>query len=435
MRLPKLSPLQSRLVASLLASAILVVIYFTLSSPQFAYAAEVDSIRHEDHNHRLLDLPILDEDAFDREETESLDSLYDPGFLGVDRGIVGRQTNTDGLMPLTNNVVVKTNVEQGRLLSYVFTNASLWGPLSPATPGLPQPPSVVVDEKKEDEDLRRRDVIEERQFRVGQNRTLYITVTTCLQPSPKTNTTTSAPPQLKFYVSTSRNNTTPGPTQNAARQQVVTLEKGFGQFALNATGDVFVGVYGENTTDFKDVWNAHIAASIDTLFHVWHNNSDPNLFMTDSDSASALLVTDNLLSADVNSTELYNKWMNLAPPFVIFAGPVDDKNIKGLERSYCAWDSFAAMGASTPGKVSPNQIQSGMTSRGVDNLPKEQFYLGGLKPGTQYQAVLAMKGNSTSDADGTVGGGGQVYPAMTFTTMQGSFSKSIIKHITYKSNR
>jgi calcium channel MID1 len=432
MRLPKLSPLQSRLAASLIASAILVLLYFTLSSPHFAYAAEVDSIQHEDHNHRLLNIPILDtllEDTIEHdtdegeEEADSLESIYDPDFLGVDRGIVGRQTNTNELMQLTNNVVVKTNVEQGRLLSYVFTNASLWGPLSPSTPGLPQAPLVVgsdnVDVRKEDDDLVGRSIIEERQLGTGQNRTLYITVTTCLQPSPKSNGTTAAPPQLKVYVSTSRNNTTPGPTQSTTRQTVVTLDKGFGQFALNATGDVFVGVYGENTTDYKDVWNAHIAASIDAPFHVWLNNSDPNLFMTDSDSASALLVTDNLVSQDVNSTELYDKWMNLAPPFVIFASPVNDKNIKGLERSYCAWDSFAAMGASTPGKVSPNQIQSGMTSRGVDNLPKEQFYLGGLKPGTQYQAVLAMKGNSTSDADGTVGGGGQVYPAMTFSTMQG----------------
>lgn len=191
-------------------------------------------------------------------------------------------------------------------------------------------------------------------------------------------------------------------------------------YALNATGDVFFGVYGENTTDYKEVWNAHIAASIDAPFHTWHNDSDPNLFMVDSDSNSALLVTDNLLTKLLNTSELYDKWMNLAPPFVIFASPVDDKNLKGLERSYCAWDSFAAMGASTPGKVSPNQIQSGMTSRGVENLPKEQFYVEGLEPGSQYNVVLAMRGNSTDDVDGTVGGGGQVFPMMNFTTMQGN---------------
>ena len=394
------------------------MLYFAFSSPHFAYAADlaVDSIQPEDHNHeRILETPYLEEDL-------ELEVTYEPDFLGVDRGIMGRQAKEDDPISLKNNVAMKTNVEQGKLLSYMFSNSTLFGPLSPETPGLPRP-AVVASRDLEGESNQEGDQswLEPRQSNSAKNRTLWITVTTCLQPSPIKNTTTALPPQLKLYISQSKNNTNPGPKQPAASQKVLELEKGYVMYTLNATGDVYFGVYGENTTNYKDVWNAHIAASIDAPFHTWHNITDPNLFRVDSDSNSALLVTDNLVHQTDNSSELYDQWMNLAPPFVIFASPVDDKNLKGLERSFCAWDSFAAMGASTPGKVSPSQIQSGMTSRGVDNLPKEQFYVEGLQPGAQYSAVLAMKGNSTSDVDGTVGGGGQVYPLMSFSTNQGKF--------------
>lgn len=147
MPLPKLSPLQSRLAASLIASIMLLMLYFTFSSPHFAYAADVDSIRPEDHNHEpILETPFLEEEL-------ELEVTYMPEFLGVDRGIVGRQANADDPTPMMNNVVAKTNVEQGKLLSYVFTNTSLLGDKSPETPGLPSPIRVAVrDLVKEEEE-------------------------------------------------------------------------------------------------------------------------------------------------------------------------------------------------------------------------------------------------------------------------------------------
>lgn len=434
MPLPKLSPLQSRLAASLGASIMLLMLYLAFASPHFAYAAELDSIRPQDHNHERRLETLYFEDEADLEVT------YEPDFMSVDRGIIGRQAKADDPTALLNNVAMKTNVEQGKLLSYVFTKTSLFGEKSPETPGLPSvlgPPTTDLGEEEEEEDDEgdkgqgmaqadqkdKESKLQPRQANSAANRTLWITVTTCLQPSPIKNTTVAPPPQLKLYVSQSLNSTNPGPKGAAGSQQVIELQSGYAIYTVNATGDVFFGIYGENTTDYKDVWNAHIAASIDGPFHTWREDvTDPNLFMVDSDSGSALLVTDNLVDKIQNATEgLYDQWMNLAPPFVIFASPVEDVNLKGLERSFCAWDSFAAMGASIPGKVSPSQIQSGMTARGVENLPKEQFYVESLKPGKEYKAVLAMRGNSTSDADGTVGGGGQMYPAMTFSTNQGMY--------------
>ena len=69
MQFPKLTPLQSRFAASLLASAILMFIYFSLSNTQFAYAAELDSIIPSDHNH-----PII---AFDDDDNALFGDLDD----------------------------------------------------------------------------------------------------------------------------------------------------------------------------------------------------------------------------------------------------------------------------------------------------------------------------------------------------------------------
>lgn len=401
----------------------LLLLYLTFSSSHFAYAADVDSIRPEDHNHeRLLVTPYLEDYLGD------MDEAYVPDFLGLDRGIIGRQVaNADDPSELENNKVVMTNVNQGSLMSYVFTNTSLWKEKSPVTPGLPSPIELIARSSKEtenndiptdDNSQQGQEIKLQTRQSLARNRTLYITVTTCLQPSPIKNTTLNPPPQLRLYVSESQNNTKPGPTQNPRTQVQIVLQEGYGMYALNATGDVFIGVFGENTTDYKDVWNAHIAASIDAPYHTYHNITDPNLWMVDSDSSSALFATDPLLTEKHNTTELYESWMNLTPPFVLFASPVNDSNLKGLERSFCAWNEHAQIGASIVGDVSRNTVQRGMTSRGVTNLPRQQFFMEGLQPGASYQAILAMKGNSTDEGN-IVGGGGQVFPSMNFSTMQG----------------
>lgn len=453
-KLPRLSPLQSRLAASLIASAMLVLLYFTLSWPSFAYASEiegVDSIRPEDHNHeRLLQTPYLDLDYEDLSEFENLELRgegggleYEAEFIGFDRGIIGRATNEP--VSLINNVAITTNVPMGTLMSYMFTNASLWADRSPKTPGLPSPIQLQgrslstgsyedefeedgdeeEEEDEEDEELRLRT----RQSDASKERMLYITATTCSQPT--SNASTGVPPQLVLYVSQSKNNTNPGPGQDSRSQTSMELTSGYALLELNATGDVFMGIYAKNDSSLSGTYSAQIAASIDAPYHYYWNSSDPNLFTVDSDSSSALLFTDPLITiAESSNTTLVEEWMDVTPPFQLFVNEGSSTSIAGLEHSYCGLQTNAQIVASRPGQTS-SQVVTGMTKIGNGSLPKQQFYVSGLGASKIYTVALAMNGNSTASGDGVVGGGGQVFQRTSFSTLQG---KSPPYHINNQTN-
>lgn len=422
MPLPKLSPLQSRLAASLIASVMLVLLYFAFLSPHFAYAADVDSIRPEDHNHeRLLERPFLD---FDVEELELREPTYEAQFVGVDRGIIGRAT-TEPLI-LTNNGMQETNIPQGQLVSFMFSNASLWGPLSPVNSGLPS--QIILHDKKkrsmdenegldndgEDEDAEdgEETQLKPRQSTAGKQRLLYITVTACNQPI--SNTTTDPPPQLQLYVSQSQDNPTPGPGQGP--QVEIKLDGGYTMYAFNATGNVYIGVYGDNVnTTYTGVWDAQIAASIDQPYHFFWNSSDPNLFLVGSDSSSALLYTDPLI-LDSSNTTLAEAWMDMeTPPFTVFASDASDNSIIGLQNSYCGLQTKAQISASRPGQTI-SDIRTRMTDIGQGSLPKQEFFMTGLGPGKTYNIALAMNG-TTASGNSAVGAGGQVFRMTSFTTL------------------
>jgi calcium channel MID1 len=428
--LPKLSPLQSRLAASLIASILVLALYFAFSLPQFAYAADVDSIGREDHNReRLLDMPFLEVDI---EELDLREVGYEAEFLGVDRGIIGRAPTANEPTALINNRMDLTNVEQGQLVSYSFLNASVFGALSPNTTGLPSPVRIrdfhtelgeetTLDRgldwmDEEDEGNTQDRELKARQSTSADYRTVWITVNACVQPQPIINTTTDPPPQLELYVSQSAKNTNPGPTQDSSTQQMITLENGAGMIAVNATGDVYIGLYGANTTAYKDVWSAQIAASIDAPYHYYNNGTYTNLYLVDSDSSSALLITGNLTNEPSNSS-VYQQWMESNPPFVVFGINQDDTSLNGLQNSYCALQQQATIGP-TLAAGDANSVQAGITTRG-NGQPKQQFYINNLSKGTTYNAVLAMTGNSTDSGTGIVGGGGQVWPMMSFTTLSG----------------
>jgi calcium channel MID1 len=430
MPLPKLSPLQSRLAASLIASVTLLLLYFAFVSPQFAYAADVDSIRPEDHNHeRLLGGPFLE---FDFEKLELREASYEAEFVGVDRGIIGRATADP--TTLTNNVMQQTNIQQGQLVSYMFSNASLWGPLSPINSGLPSQINLNGKIKRSIEDTESLDDTDDneetedgeelklkpRQSILGGQRHLYITVTACKQPVAISSTTINPPPQLQLYVSQSKNNTAPGPGQSP--QDEISLVGGYALYQVNATGDVYIGIYGPNVnTTYSDVWNAQIAASIDEPYHYFWNSTDPNLFLVDSDDNSALLYTDPLI-LDSSNTTLYDEWMDITPPFTVFASDANDNSILGLQNSYCGLQTKAQISASQPGQTS-SKIQTGMISIGNGSLPKQQFYLTGLGAGKTYNIALAMNG-TTASGNSAVGAGGQVFTMTNFTTLSGTLISS-----------
>jgi calcium channel MID1 len=429
MPFPKLSPLQSRLAASLVACILVLLLYLSLSSAHFAYATEVESIRPEDHNHeRLLSPYILDGELDDVGQPED---VYEAEFFGVDRSIIGRAP-TWVQATLENNYFYNDNVQRGEMKYYMVSNSTIWGNYS--GPSQVLPPSrlrlrdgkdldghlvkstidtvdpaedVIIHDEEGDVELRQRQL---------QTRTLFITINTCLQPAPKNPTVSNGPPgQLILYVSQTAQNPMSDPKKPDPSWKMQEAVGGFANITIDASGDVFIGVYGPDTDGFTDVYNVEVAASIDTYFHNY-NMSQPNLYLVDSDSNSALLVTNNLTHSTNGS--LHDAWMNLIPPFVIFAANQNKTDFPGIQNSFCGLQKYAQI-AGIRGGVRDSAVQTSMTDVTSGPFPKQQFYFQGLNASSSYYGTLAMEGNSKAHGNGVVGGGGQVWQTMTFPTQSG----------------
>lgn len=397
MPLPKLTPLQSRFLASFVASAILVILYLSLTSPRFAYAVDLDSRIPPDHNH-----PIILDDGLTFEELE-LEYEVDDENGDSPYSVVERQ-GAD-VNPLANNEASPMNIDAGETQNWVFPKTAVDGPAGDAGPGLPH------DNNTEDEQLRATDELRKRQ----DFKTVYITLTTCLQPSANGTDLAKVPPPLVMYISQSSSNQNPGPTVGDPAQQNVTVTGGFAIATLQADDDVYIGVSASNNTDFSGIYNYEIAASIDAPFHA-ANNTWPNLFFVDGDNHAALLITNDTTETN-NSSPIYQEWMNMRPPYGLYAHNAEDPSILGVQNSYCGLKNYAQIAANLPGVE--NQNVAGMTNRGLGGKPKEQFYIQSLNASSQYMGFLAMAGNSTAQGNGVVGGGGKVWQAMNFNTKTG----------------
>jgi calcium channel MID1 len=325
--------------------------------------------------------------------------------------------------PLHNNFPFKLNVEPDTINWYMFPREEVQGKHGETGPGLPSKlpglnmsyPSYNGHEALE---LRKRDLddaeedpgLESRQNGNGKKRTVYLTANTCLQPLPD-KVSKASPPQLTLYVSTNNKNKNPGPRVGEKlrkMQKEVVFDGGYASFSVRTGSDVYFGIYGPSlkSLPFHGVWNTEVAASIDAPFHTY-NSENPFLFLVDSDTTSALLVTNNLTSASPES-DLYKKWMDIAPPFKLFAVNLNDSQTKGVQHSYC--------GLSSANQIAGIEMESAMITRGLGNKPKEQFHITGLNGSSTYYGLLAMDGNSTASGGGVVSGGGQVWNAVNFTT-------------------
>ena len=395
MPLPKLTPLQSRFAASLGATIILFLLYYCLSQPAFAYAAEIDLRIPPDHNHPILDQSFTDDEP-------NLDEL-----------LVKRQ-NDGNAMQIFNNQPRAMNIASGETQNWLITQDTLNGPPGDRGPGLPSPTGANASRIFEDEDIEEDEntTVDKRQA----ERTVYITITTCIQPtyngsSPELEE--AIPPQLTLYVSQSENNRLPGPDSNGSdSQQVLRLSGGYAKIELDNTSPVYIGVSAPNGTQFIGSWNYEIGGSIDEPYHTVITRT-PNLHFVDGDTHAALLITDDLTSAEPNETS-FSDWMELRPPFGMFVYPSNSRAMQGVRNSYCGLRMAGGLLANL--QNASNQNVAEMTSRGLGGKPKEQFYITGLNSSSQYTGFLAMQGNSTDDGNNVVGGGGTVWQAVQFST-------------------
>jgi calcium channel MID1 len=380
-----------------------------------------------------------------------------------------KETVGEGIQPrqgepiafeLINNAARTDNLELSRTNYYIFTNASVYGEPAPVnlTAELPTPGLLRLRNIGEEYELEMKH-IEQENLRLAQvsssssstssssasksttgatkdgdglsavpklnnSRTVYITLNTCLQPAPLSGVN-DPPPQLTLYAST--NDTRPGPNTPGAQVTKVTSSHGFALLTLNVTSSVYVAVQAPNVTTHDGIYSIQIAASIDAPYHSY-NDRAADLFFIDGDSSSALLATKNLTLSNPG-TNIYEAWMSLPPPYVIFAAPSTDRQLDGVSHSYCGLEKAAAI-AGTHGGVRTDTVRTSMTNKTLGSYPKQQFYFQGLNASESYSGYLAMMGNSTAMGDGVVGGGGRVWERMSFTT-QSQSNCAVVFNLTF----
>ncbi|PGG98997.1 calcium channel MID1 [Blastomyces parvus] len=397
----KLSPLQARFAASLAATLfIIIVLYFVLSNPSLAYAIDVDSITHRDHNHpisRDIDLPPALDGLLPDLDRYLADPVAD---------ILRRAPGTS--ISLGNNAPEEGELDMGATLYFWIPEETLAGPKSDPSPGLPGEneneflDSILVEEAE----LRRRnDTLAKRATKV------YISATTCFQPAfnATKELQNTGPPQLQLKISTSGDIQQPDPGGKEPDLRVITFDGGYAGTVVDAEGEIHLAVSAPKDDKYFGSYKFEIAASIDKLFHEAESNI-PYLFFVDGDSESALLQTKETTTANPDD-EIYKKWMNLdPPPFTMFAHDMKDKSILGVQKSYCGLKANAQI------HKDDDNVQVSMTTRGRHHKPKEQFYIRGLNSSSSYYGFLAIEGNSTNSGKGVVGGGGKVWKPTNFTT-------------------
>ncbi|KAK7515210.1 uncharacterized protein IWZ02DRAFT_60271 [Phyllosticta citriasiana] len=446
MAFPKLTPLQSRLAASLTALIVLIIIYMSMYPRNFASAAELES--NLDHNHQRIHEArgVIDDDLLRQHEVleglvrsawDDMDdedkyphAAYEPEFVvGVSKELVGRAdtTSTGAEATLEGNTPAATTVSAGKTQTFRFANESVWGNYSQYMPTLPTIASREIVARNLDRELKRRDAhpgaedVGQRaewdddelatptRRQTADTRIVYISMNVCSGPAVN-GTTTAAPPQLTMYVSTSNDNDSPGPNSDG-EQAVLPLTGGFAGATVIATSNVYVSVHAPSPLPdgYSGDWDYEVAASIDAPYHAY-NDRDPTeafAYFVDSDTTSALIVTDNLTTTKTGSDD-YKAWMQAVDPFYVYTFNRNITAINGLERSYCALRNAQAQ--------APTAVLTGMTTRGLGNKPKQQFFVQNLNGSTSYEAFPVMQGNSTASGAGVVGGGGQVWPVVGFTT-------------------
>lgn len=416
MPLPKLSQSQSRFAVSLSATVLILLIYLSIGRPSFAYASKIDGtipasadektptstddlglipLLHEENDHlRLEVLPT-------EELPVALSDGEDAPFEAPLQEDVGKKMKRapEGVSALANNAPQNMNIEPGTTENWVFPKEAIQGPHGQKGIGFPS--DVSVTGNMSDQGPFRRET--KRQSSTP----IWITINTCLQPTSDSDSA-ATPPQLELYYSGSPENEKPGPSTGGTRVQVL---GGYGIIETTASQDVYIGVSAPNITGFTGSWNYEIAASNDAPYHFWSNETD--LLFVDGDNHAALLVTPDLSNASSDSAT-YQAWLDMQPPYGMFAHDQKNTSILGLSRSYCGLRHNAKIMANIP-NVENNNVAT-MTRRGIGGFPKEQFYVSALNASSSYWGFLAMTGNSTHSGLNVIGGGGRVWTNMTFST-------------------
>ncbi|KAA8900880.1 stretch-activated Ca2+-permeable channel component-domain-containing protein [Sphaerosporella brunnea] len=234
------------------------------------------------------------------------------------------------------------------------------------------------------------------------NKTVHLTFNTCLQPIWNSSDTSTAPPPLQLFFSNSSSNKSPGPNVQGKVQYVVGVDEGYARFDIVTSGDLWVGVYASAMPSAeKDQWlsnppwNYELALSTENYYHGYETKQF--LYLVDTDDSTALFITGNMTDhssefggVDEDPANLKNQSFT---PYTMYA---QNRNVpsrfKGLGKSYCAVRQLA--------NITPGSTDVSLTTRGLGNFPKQQFYLKQLNRSSNYHAYLARPRTSIGTTAG-----------------------------------
>ncbi|KJZ75556.1 hypothetical protein HIM_05019 [Hirsutella minnesotensis 3608] len=388
----RLSPLQSRLAASLAASLVILALYLFLFAPSAALAAELPPVGFYE---ALPGARQLDE-MFPEASYQS-----DFHSFGLD---VFRRAPA-GVAPLDIDKPTALNLEYGKSTCYMVERSALFGNRGGgAANQSPQP----LD---------------------ASPRPLYISANTCLQPSSNgTNGDGAPPPQLILTASNSSETACKGPKQNPRPNEGVVFKEGAATFKFDASSDVFIGITAPNvSTDFHGVYNFELAASLDNYMHQYQEGGRAELLWMDSDSTSALLVTRNL----TDNEDDIRRVMGQGPPYDLYVSHKGASAVRGLRHSLCGLQNMAEIKVSHSKDGPPNGlVKTSMTRFGSGNLPKQQFHFVSLNASSSYVGYLVRKPNAAArvkrqDGSPAPQAGSVVFPATEFQTISGTNCKIV----------
>jgi calcium channel MID1 len=405
-----MSHLQQLRLPTIITASLLLLLVLTFSAP--TYATEINSPTLGDHNFQRIPIVAGDVDWGDLE-----DHMYEPEFNtgGIGRELRGRAAD---LAVLQDGVPITLNLGQGQTVYYVFEKAVIWangtsgnktaGPLDGLPKWFGKLASRDVQGKSLDNHAAGQMALMKRQD--ANTKQVFISVNTCGQPA--FNGSKGFSPQLTLYLSTT--NHMPGPGQSDSTP--VPFMHGFVNATLNATSDqsIYMGVSAPNITAATGSWNFAIAASTSSYYFGAIDDLS-GAFIVDTDQRSALIVSRNLTdpASLAANPDLRKQWLENPPPFTLFVVQANSTGIGSVSDSFCGIKSLSQSQAGI-------RINSTITLRNHGGNPKQQFYVEGLNPGTDYWAVLAWSNaNNVSNVLGGVTSGGRVWQPFKFTTKTG----------------
>lgn len=361
---------------------------YVLSLQPFASGINADSIFH---THGTPQKPDIQErpDDFHSFKPGAKDGpqTYEPTFVGIDPGLLGRAAPTES-RNLTFNVPASSSINGNEIQYWTL-------PFGLSTRTLNEASSL--DHTGQSDGFR--------ELLKREEKTLYITISLCDRPSLKNSSDTQkgAPPPLELYISRDRQNTQPS---NGSADFTVPMADGFGNSSFPASDDVYFSVGASSLSpDFVGNYTYELTASVGGYYALLNETS--NTLILDSDSNSTLLASESLPNS--SSAEELTEWMNGSPPYSIFVYNQDDPAVWGIQKSLCGLKKHAQIqGNVVTGIIKPSEG------------PAVQYFdVQGLNASTNYSSIIALDGKFNNTIDSDVRAAVTVYNSSNFTTRSG----------------